>query len=226
MNTDGSLLDRLRQQLADLESTQRATGTTAVAGFWSTPSPDAAEPSAAEPDLGATAPNTAEPRAASEPGLAGSPNRAGAGPTGSGRGSGSGGFRWPLQLSWPLFMAVPGRLAPTFAFAAGITTLPDLPSAALGEQDLLECVNQLGRVEHHKEVNLVRLVSELEARGVHSPGGLSRVDWLRVVDPTLTVTAAKAVVTCAAAFNQPRWAQLRRAVTSEPTKATKATGTG
>ena len=45
--------------------------------------------------------------------------------------------------------------------------------------------------------------------------GLSRVDWLRQVDPTLTASAAKAVVTCAAAFNQPRWAQLREAVTGE-----------
>ena len=85
----------------------------------------------------------------------------------------------------------------------------------MSEPDLLESVTQLGAVEHHKEVNLVRLMGEVEARGVASPGGLSRVDWLRQVDPTLTASAAKAVVTCAAAFNQPRWAQLREAVTGE-----------
>ncbi|MDN5768644.1 MAG: hypothetical protein L0H96_08765, partial [Humibacillus sp.] len=44
MDNDGSLLERLRQQLADLESSQRRRGGAATAGFWSMPSPDAAEP--------------------------------------------------------------------------------------------------------------------------------------------------------------------------------------
>lgn len=54
----------------------------------------------------------------------------------------------------------------------------------MSEPDLLESVTQLGRVEEHKEVNLVRLMTQLEARGMPSPGGLTRVDWLRSVDPT------------------------------------------
>ncbi|MEO6998237.1 MAG: DUF222 domain-containing protein [Terracoccus sp.] len=203
MDTTGSLLERLRQQLANVESTQRRSGGIATAGFWSTPSPDAAEPSGA-----ASAPTVD----AAHPGPEDSPGHAGAGATEPGR---SGSFPWPFALSWPVFTAVPGRLAPTFAFAAGTTTLPGLPSTALGEADLFECVTQLGRVQHHKEVNLVRLVGEVEARGVASPGGLSRADWLRSVDPTLTAASAKAVLTCATAFNQPRWQQLRVAVTGE-----------
>lgn len=58
----------------------------------------------------------------------------------------------------------------------------------------------------------MRLVGDIEARGLPCPGGLSRVDWLRSLDPTVTVTAAKAVMTCAVAFNQPRWESLRDAV--------------
>ena len=49
-----------------------------------------------------------------------------------------------------------------------------------------------------------------------------RCAWLGQVDPTLTSSAAKAVVTCAAAFNEPHGAQLRAAVTGESAQGTEA----
>ncbi|MDN5764518.1 MAG: hypothetical protein L0H78_01700, partial [Humibacillus sp.] len=69
MNNDGSLLERLRQQLADLESNQRAAGGAATAGFWSTLSPDAVEPALSD---------------AAEPAPTPAPGAASAGPTGAG----------------------------------------------------------------------------------------------------------------------------------------------
>ncbi|MDN5780123.1 MAG: hypothetical protein L0H96_24905, partial [Humibacillus sp.] len=113
-----------------------------------------------------------------------------------------------------------GAYASGFAFAAASLDRPQMQPHRMSEPDLIESVTQLGAVQHHREVNLVRIVTQLEARSVASPGGLSRVDWLRQVDPTLTASAAKAVVTCAAAFNQPRWADLRDAVTGESAEPT------
>ncbi|MEO7000015.1 MAG: hypothetical protein ABI112_18210, partial [Terracoccus sp.] len=197
MDNAGSLLERLRQQLADLESNQRATGGTATAGFWSTPSPDAAEPG----------PSDAGPSGAADESQ---PARE---------------FPEPLTIHWANWSKVGGACASGFAFAAASLDRPQLEPHRMSEPDLLESVTQLGAVQHHKEVNLVRLVTQLEARAVASPGGLSRVDWLRQVDPTLTASAAKAVVTCGAAFNQPRWAQLRAAVTGETSTDSTASST-
>ncbi|OFE16998.1 hypothetical protein BA895_18740 [Humibacillus sp. DSM 29435] len=206
MNNEGSLLERLRQQLDD-QSSQRRNGGTATAGFWSTPIPDAAEPApsdAAEPAPGAAepAPCAADPMSleAASSGSAGQeqPVRE---------------FPAPLTIHWANWSNVSGAYASGFAFAAASLDRPQMEPARMSEGDLLESVTQLGAVEHHREVNLVRLVTQLEARGVASPGGLCRVDWLRTVDPTLTASAAKAVVTCGDAFNEPRWAQLREAVT-------------
>ncbi|OFE14676.1 hypothetical protein BA895_10060, partial [Humibacillus sp. DSM 29435] len=206
-----SLLERLRQQLADLESSQRATGGTAAAGVWSTPIPDAAE--AAASDAAEPAPGAAD---------ATSPEAASSGSAGEGRPVRE--FPAPLTVHWANWSNVSGAYASGFAFAAASLDRPQMEPDRMTEADLLESVTQLGAVEHHKEVNLVRLVTQLEARGVASPGGLCRVDWLRTVDPTLTASAAKAVVTCGAAFNEPRWAQLRDAVTGGTAGDTTSTG--
>ncbi len=135
----------------------------------------------------------------------------------------SGEFPQPLTIHWANWSTVTAAYASGFAFAAASLHRPQMEPARMSEPDLLESVIQLGRVEQHKEVNLVRLVTQLEARGVPSPGGLSRVDWLRSVDPTLTASAAKAVTTCGAAFNEPRWARLRDAVTGEASEGDRVT---
>lgn len=194
MDTTGSLLERLRQQLADLASAQRATRSTAAAGFWSTPVSDSAQPTE-----GASSPALSEASQARPANASGS---VGESPE-------------PLTIHWANWWTVSGAYASGFAFAAASLDRPQLEPARMSEPDLIECVTQLARVQHHREVTLVRLVTEVEARGVPSPGGLSRVDWLRTLDPTLTASAAKAIITCAAAFNEPRWARLRDAVTGE-----------
>ncbi|MDN5776493.1 MAG: HNH endonuclease [Humibacillus sp.] len=224
MDNDGSLLERLRQQLANLEANQRRSGGTATAGFWSTLGPDAAQPAlsdAAEPGAGndenhendAVGSRASDARA----------DAAGPAATGSTRSGGPGGVPLPFTLDWGTFTAVRGRLAPTFAFAAGITAVRGLNTTSLEEADLITSATQLGQLQQHREVALLRIVTEMDARGVASPGGLSRLDWLRQVDPTLTASAAKAIVTCAAAFNQPRWAQLRDAVTGETNTTSSST---
>jgi hypothetical protein len=65
------------------------------------------------------------------------------------------------------------------------------------------------------EVALVTLVSELVARGVDAPGGLSRVDWLRSLDASLTAGQAKAFVTVGTALADRRWARLRMLVATQ-----------
>ncbi|OFE18791.1 hypothetical protein BA895_00975 [Humibacillus sp. DSM 29435] len=226
MNTDGSLLERLRRQLADLESSQRATGGTAGAGFWSTPIPDAAGPAASDAaglapsDAAEPAPGAAEPAPCAADPM--SLEAASSGSAGEERPVRE--FPAPLTVHWANWSNVSGAYASGFAFAAASLDRPQMEPARMTEADLLESVTQLGAVQHHREVNLVRLVTQLEARGVASPGGLSRVDWLRTVDPTLTATAAKAVVTCGDAFNQPRWAQLHEAVIGGTAGDTAAAG--
>ncbi|GAA2158647.1 uncharacterized protein DUF222 [Humibacillus xanthopallidus] len=65
------------------------------------------------------------------------------------------------------------------------------------------------------EVTLVTIVSELVVRGVDAPHGLSRADWLRHHDASLTAGQAKAFVTVGTALADPRWARLRVLVATQ-----------
>ena len=91
------------------------------------------------------------------------------------------------------------RLSVGLDAAARVVGAWQAPLSFCREGDLIDMIGALGRVQQEREVLLVRVVTELEARGVDSPGGLSRIDWLRAVDPSLTAAAAKAVVTVAQA---------------------------
>ena len=62
---------------------------------------------------------------------------------------------------------------------------------------------------------LVNVIAELESRGVQAPGGLSRTDWLRMHDPSLSAAAARAFVTVGTALSQPTWARLRMLVATQ-----------
>jgi hypothetical protein len=77
------------------------------------------------------------------------------------------------------------------------------------DRDLLTEVADLGQVQQRREVALVRALVEIEGRGVPSPGGLRRCDWLRATDPTLSGGQARALVTVATAFTHSRWQSLR-----------------
>jgi hypothetical protein len=65
------------------------------------------------------------------------------------------------------------------------------------------------------EVTLVNIVSELVSRGVDAPDGLSRADWLRQHDASLTAGQAKAFVTVGTALADPEWARLRVLVATQ-----------
>lgn len=91
-----------------------------------------------------------------------------------------------------------------------------------GEAELLSCVTSLGAARAGHDVALVTVVAELEARGVDSPAGLSRVDWLRSVDPTLSAGQAKDVLTVARALTQPRWRELAARVAMQHVTVAKA----
>ncbi|WP_461004822.1 DUF222 domain-containing protein, partial [Terrabacter terrigena] len=81
--------------------------------------------------------------------------------------------------------------------------------------DLLAATERAAQQRRALEVTLVTLVSELVARDIEAPGGLSRIDWLRVHDPSLTAAQAKAFVTVGAALAQARWARLRMLVATQ-----------
>lgn len=123
-------------------------------------------------------------------------------------------FGSPATLRWGGGWAtVQGELARTVAFGAAIAVPTEMATERLAESDVFESVAQLGRLQQAREVALVRLVTELETRGVDCPGGLSRIDWLRSLDATLTGAQARAITTVAVAFTQPRWQALHEAVT-------------
>ncbi|TQM54586.1 HNH endonuclease signature motif containing protein [Humibacillus xanthopallidus] len=85
---------------------------------------------------------------------------------------------------------------------------------AHADTDLAAAAERVAAQRATLEVTLVTIVSELVSRGVDTPDGLSRVDWLRRHDPSLTAAQAKALVTVGTALTDPRWAHLRLLVTT------------
>ncbi|MHA3838126.1 DUF222 domain-containing protein [Terrabacter sp. AAH1] len=83
------------------------------------------------------------------------------------------------------------------------------------EAALVGAMERVAAQRRGLEVTLVTLVSELVARGVDAPGALSRVDWLRSLDPSLTAGQAKAFVTVGTALADSRWARLRMLVATQ-----------
>ncbi len=63
------------------------------------------------------------------------------------------------------------------------------------EADLTAAAERVAQQRRSQEVALVGIVSELVSRGVEAPDGLSRTDWLRRHDPSLTAGQAAAFVT-------------------------------
>ncbi|WP_323095732.1 HNH endonuclease signature motif containing protein [Intrasporangium sp. YIM S08009] len=89
----------------------------------------------------------------------------------------------------------------------------DLTSHA--EADLTAAAERIAHQRRSQEVALVGIVSELVSRGVEVPDGLSRADWLRRHDPSLTAGQAAAFVTVGTALAQARWARLRLLVVTQ-----------
>ena len=83
------------------------------------------------------------------------------------------------------------------------------------EADLAAAAELVAQQRRNHEVTLVTIVSELVSRGLDAPDGLSRTDWLRSHDASLTAGQAKAFVTVGTALADARWARLRLLVATQ-----------
>lgn len=102
-----------------------------------------------------------------------------------------------------------GGLGGVYESMARVTTcLTALPLRPFGDGELVEAAAQLARLQQATEIGLVHVVAELSVRGVDSPGGLSRVDWLRRHQPGLSAAQAKAITTVGQAAAERRWDEL------------------
>lgn len=81
--------------------------------------------------------------------------------------------------------------------------------------DLTAAAERAAAQRRTHEVTLVTIISELAARGLEAPDGLSWTDWLRRHDPSLTAAQAKAFVTVGTALTEARWARLRLLVATQ-----------
>ena len=182
-------IEELRSRLGDLEARQRAAGGVADSAWAAgSESVDAAEPSG---PAGAALMGGSTGSRATGAGSDFSPDehvRSPESPLATG-----------VDADGVVWENVDARLSASLDVAAQIARSWQAPLAFCRETDLLDTVSVLGHLRQARDLILLRVVTELEARGVASPGGLSRVDWLRAVDPSLTAAAARAVVTVASA---------------------------
>jgi hypothetical protein len=81
--------------------------------------------------------------------------------------------------------------------------------------ELTAAAERVAAQRRTQEVTLVTIISELVSRDVAPPAGLSRTDWLRSHDPTLTPAQATAFLTVGTALAQARWARLRMLVATQ-----------
>ena len=93
------------------------------------------------------------------------------------------------------------------ALGVGLTSHP--------ESELTRAAERVAQQRRAHEVTLVTIISELVSRGVEAPDGLSRSDWLRMHDPSLTAGQAKAFVTVGTAIAEARWARLRMLIATQ-----------
>ena len=145
-------------------------------------------------------------------------------------------YRWQDSASYEQMVHDPAWIEDTAhraATQAGRRPLePNVPlttEAVVGmpldghhEAELIRAAEWVAHQRADHEVMLVNLVSELVARGISAPGGLSRTDWLRAHDATLTPGQAKAFVTVGRALTEARWARLRLLVTTQQITVGKA----
>lgn len=231
------MLELLRSRLTDLEARQRATGGAAEGGFWERfagrmPSPPS-EPDARSARAGRRARRVAP---------AARPERRAAGPW-SGLAAADGDSLEQLDLRHPRWLDAgdyeqmvddPAWVEATSARAgasAGVDA-GGVASAGVDEAIVVEAAAGLGLTRHAEaeltaaaervarqrrthEVTLVTIVSELVSRGIEAPDGLSRTDWLRSHDPSLTAGQARAFVTVGTALAEARWARLRLLVATQ-----------
>src|SRR6478736_2616354 len=227
MAGEPSMLELLRSRLTDLEARQRATGGAAEGGFWerfagSMPSPPS-ESDARSARAGRRARRLAP---------AARPERRASGPW-SGLAAADADSLEQLDLRHPSWLDAagyeqmvddPAWVESTSARAEASATVDETivveAAAGLGltrhaEAELTAAAERVARQRRTHEVTLVTIVSELVSRGIDAPDGLSRTDWLRSHDPSLTAGQAKAFVTVGTALADARWARLRLLVATQ-----------
>ena len=234
MAEDADVLELLRSRLADLEARQRATGGTSAHDFWErftgSPAPSADESCAATGAAAGKGRRRAR-RVAPES----RPVTAAHGPW-SGWSAESlealdSGIMRPLtEAEWREMIDDPAWIEAVEEQAAAHDdmTCDSDRQAAIGvdalvgyaldhhaSADLTAAAELIARQRRNHEVMLVNVVSELVARGIDAPDGLSRADWLRSHDASLTAGQAKSFVAVGTALADPRWSRLRLLVTTQ-----------
>ena len=104
---------------------------------------------------------------------------------------------------------------PAAVDAITLQAMAGLGLATHGTADLTAAAERVAAQRRTHEVTLVSIVAELVSRGIEAPDGLSRTDWLRHHDPSLTAGQAKAFVTVGTALTDARWARLRLLVATQ-----------
>lgn len=126
----------------------------------------------------------------------------------------------PAQVFEPDRLLAPVSAGPPVAVTA--EALAGMSLHRHRELELSDAAEWIAAQRASHEVMLVNVVAELESRGTDAPGGLSRVDWLRSLDPTLSAAAARAFVRVGQALPQPKWQHLRVLVTTQQVTVAKA----
>lgn len=247
MADDVDVVEQLRGRLAHLEARQRATGSTAEPRFWdrvvSGVASDADPTSKAACQGSST--GAAHRGARTRPGL---PRRLA--PHARKQTNGSGPWsevsQATLEVVDPAQLALssegdadePGWVEAVAARAersaadkplGHVEPLPVMVEALLGmslhhhhDLELSRAAEWIAHQRASHDVMLVNVIAELESRGTESPDGLSRTDWLRAQDPSLSAGLARGFVRVGAALARPKWHRLRMLVKTQQVTVAKA----
>ncbi|GAA2471239.1 hypothetical protein GCM10009858_05750 [Terrabacter carboxydivorans] len=230
------MLELLRGRLADMVARQRSSGGTSASDFWERfagrmPSPSSEPDACSEPPGSSNGSRRQARRVAPET----RPVTAAHGPWSEWSSESlaaldPGNVRPLTEAEWREMVDDPAWIEATSEQAAAhddtcadserheAVAVDALVGFALDRHasaDLTAAAERVARQRRNHEVMLVNIVSELVARGVDAPDGLSRADWLRSHDASLTAGQAKSFVAVGTALADPRWSRLRLLVATQ-----------
>ena len=237
MAENADVLELLRSRLADLEARQRCGGGRSASDFWQRltsgmPSgPSASDAPSATAGSSATAGRRASRRVAPEVRPVTTPGGPWSGLSAQVLESLDPRELEPLtEAEWLAMVDDPDWVEATAARAAArpqdcsrvdarqaveIDAVLGRDLTGHAEAVLTAAAERVAQQRRSHEATLVAIVAELVARGVEAPEAMSRTDWLRAHDPSLTAAQAKAFVTVGAALTDPSWSRLRMLVATQ-----------
>ncbi len=237
MAGDADVLELLRSRLADMESRQRSSGGTSASDFWERfagrmPSPPSAHDAASAPAGTAAhkghggrrrvAPQSRPVTVAHGPWSELAPEAAESLDLRALRPLSE--SEWHGMVDDPVWITARAERAAARmddcgdSDRQGAIAMDAVAGFALDRHataDLTAAAERVAEQRRNHEVTLVNIVSELVSRGVDAPDGLSRADWLRSHDASLTAGQAKALVAVGTALADARWARLRLLVVTQ-----------